>query len=110
MIPQVYELIVKVPSPPLNLVVTAGELMFSSPANGGGRNILHYQVQIGATGSDTWFLYSQIQVKHLSVEPDIPSKLLADLEGSVNIRVCAVNQAGPGQFAQISTILTGKAI
>ena len=34
----------KVPSPPLNLAVIDGELMFSSPEYGGGRNISQYQV------------------------------------------------------------------
>ena len=114
----------KVPSPPLNLAVIDGELMFSSPEYGGGRNIsqyqvwpfnsnlarqkYHFQVQIRENGSDSWFLHTLIKVQHLSPEPDIPPKLLADLNGSFDVRVSAVNQAGLGQFAQVSTVLTGK--
>ena len=41
---QVYELVVKVPTPPLSLTVMAGVLSFSSPEFVGGSNIKNYQV------------------------------------------------------------------
>ena len=46
-------------------------------------------------------------MKHLSAEPEIPKDLLASLSGSVNLRVCAVNQAGCGDCAEHFVVVTG---
>ena len=46
-------------------------------------------------------------MQHLSAEPVIQPDLLTDLKGAYGIKVCAVNHAGPGQFARTTAILTG---
>ena len=59
-------------------------------------------------GTDLWYLFSTVKVKHLSPEPEIPEELLLGLSGPVNLRICAVNQAGCGECAELFVDLPGN--
>ena len=58
--------------------------------------------------SGVWYLFSKIEVKMLSPEPDIPVSLFGDLCGDVRVRVYAVNLAGRGDPGELSISLMGK--
>ena len=57
-------------------------------------------VHVKEDNSDAWYFLSNISVKYLSPDPDIPENLLKGLGGSLTLRVCGVNQAGCGDCAE----------
>ena len=107
-IPQVYELTVKVPSAPQDLIITNGALSFSKPRYSGGGNIQYYEVHLKEVNTDIWYLYSTIPVKPMTADPVTPDTCLSSLSGCFNLKICARNMAGVGASTEARISLGGQ--
>ena len=81
--------------------------MFEKPEFDGGSKIQCYEAHIKSDTSDTWYLFSTIEVKYLSSDPSIPENMFGRLGGIFNLRVCARNLSGLGLSSELVIRLNG---
>ena len=101
-------MVVKPPTAPQNLTITSATFSFTTPQYLGGSNILRYEVDIQDPTSGVWYMFSHINVKYLSSEPELPDKPFGELGGEYKFRVYSVNLTGRGDFAEQIIELTGQ--